>query len=92
MLAIARALMARPKLLMLDEPSQGFAPKVAASILSTLNELKGEISILLVEQNVHMALKSSDYAYLIHGGRIIKEGSSEELSDVEEIRRAYLGI
>ena len=92
MLAIARALMSQPKLLMLDEPSLGLAPKVVGEVFSALKELnESGLSILLVEQNAFLALKSSDYTYVLENGHISLEGKSSELIGDDEIRRKYLG-
>lgn len=92
MLAIARALMARPKLLLLDEPSMGLAPQFVARIFELLQELRAEgATILLVEQNARMALQIADYAYVIASGRLQAEGPATELAASEEIRKAYLG-
>lgn len=92
MLAIARALMSQPKLLMLDEPSLGLAPKVVSEVFSALKELnESGLSILLVEQNAFLALKSSDYTYVLENGHISLEGKSSELIGDDEIRRKYLG-
>jgi len=93
MLAIARALMARPKVLLLDEPSMGLAPIVTSQIyeqIRHLNTVEG-ISILLVEQNAHLALNLAHRGYVIETGRIVMEGESFELSQSNEIQRAYLG-
>lgn len=93
MLAIGRALMSRPKLLMLDEPSLGLAPLIYRKIFDTLKEINFQgITILLVEQNVHMALKLANRAYVIENGRIVMEGESEKLLVDENLRKAYLGI
>ncbi|MBS7641003.1 MAG: ABC transporter ATP-binding protein [Candidatus Bathyarchaeia archaeon] len=93
MLAIGRALMSRPKLLMLDEPSLGLAPVVYRKIFDTLKEINIQgITILLVEQNVHMALKLANRAYVMENGRIVMEGESEKLFVDENLRKAYLGI
>jgi branched-chain amino acid transport system ATP-binding protein len=91
-LAIGRALMARPRLLMLDEPSLGLAPLMVAQVYDILAELKGAgTTILLVEQNARAALKVADRGYVLETGRIILEGSARDLSDDPEVQRAYLG-
>jgi branched-chain amino acid transport system ATP-binding protein len=93
MLAISRALMLRPRLLLLDEPSFGLAPMVVAEIfriLRALNEDEG-VSILLVEQNAKLALALADQAYLLETGRVALAGSSDEIRRDEAVRRAYLG-
>lgn len=93
MLAIARALILRPKLLMLDEPSLGLAPKLAYEVIMLTKQLREEgYTILLVEQNVKLSLKVADRAYVLETGRIVKEGSSAELEKDPVIRAAYLGI
>ena len=93
MLAIGRALMARPELLILDEPSLGLSPLLVQELFSVLRTLNEEgMSILLVEQNVVQALRVSDRAYVLESGRIVMQGSSGELRRSEAVRRAYLGI
>jgi len=94
MLTIARALMTRPKLMMLDEPSQGLAPKLAAEVFETIKRLKEEmaLTILLVEQNVEASLEASDYVYIMHEGLIKAEGPAEEIKKAHDIRETYLGI
>ena len=93
MLAIGRALMSRPDLLMLDEPSLGLAPKLVEQVLGKLIEVNERgTSILLVEQNARMALAISHRAYVLSSGRIVASGSSEELANDERVRNAYLGI
>jgi len=93
MLAIARGLVLRPTLLMLDEPSLGLAPKLVIEVLDFVSKLKGEgYTVLLVEQNVHQALKLCDRAYIIETGRIVKHGTGHELLEDEEVKKAYLGI
>ncbi len=93
MLAIARGLILRPEILMLDEPSLGLAPKLVIMILNLVRRLKEEgYTILLVEQNVYQALKLSDRAYVLETGRIVKSGTGEELLKDEDVKRAYLGL
>jgi branched-chain amino acid transport system ATP-binding protein len=94
MLAIARALMTRPKLIMLDEPSQGLAPIVVEQVMDTLKKLREEleITILLVEQNVLVSYHTADYTYIIENGQVVKEGEPSECIDIQEIRKAYLGV
>jgi branched-chain amino acid transport system ATP-binding protein len=93
MVAIARGLMSDPDILIIDELSLGLAPVVVYQLLSTLKQLKeAGLTILLVEQNVHLALALSDYAYVVAEGRIFTEGLPAELAAKPEIRRAYLGL
>jgi branched-chain amino acid transport system ATP-binding protein len=92
MLAIARALMASPKLLMLDEPSLGLAPKIIGELFETILRLRAEgITILLVEQNAFAALEVSDYAYVLENGVVALEGVASTLIDSDDIRAKYLG-
>lgn len=93
MLAIARALMSRPKLLLLDEPSMGLAPLVVKDILATVATLREEhgTTVLLVEQNATAALKIADRGYVMETGRVVLEGKSAELMRDREVQRAYLG-
>jgi len=92
MLAIARALVSNPSLLILDEPSTGLAPKVVSKIFEKLAKLKEEgLTLLIVEQNVRLALEIADRAYLIENGRIVLSGRSQELMESELIKHAYLG-
>jgi branched-chain amino acid transport system ATP-binding protein len=92
MLAIGRALMSQPRLLLLDEPSLGLAPLVVHTIFESIDEIKSKgTTILLVEQNAHAALKHSDRAYVLETGRIVMEGSSKELAADPRIKEAYLG-
>ncbi|MGB9018024.1 MAG: ABC transporter ATP-binding protein [Pseudolabrys sp.] len=92
MLAIGRALVARPRLLLFDEPSLGLAPKIVSQIFLTLRELKNEgKTILLVEQNARQALRAADDGYVLERGRIIYSGSGEELLNMPEVQRTYLG-
>ncbi len=94
MLTIARALMAKPDLIMLDEPSQGLAPLLVSEVFRTILKMKAEIglTILLVEQNADASLGASDYVYIMHEGTIKAEGMPEEIKGSSEIREAYLGI
>jgi branched-chain amino acid transport system ATP-binding protein len=93
MLVVGRALMARPKLLLLDEPSLGLAPMIVrdiANLITTVNR-EDQVSVILVEQNSRMALKVSKHAYVLETGRVGLSGRSAELMDNDEIRRLYLG-
>ena len=92
MLAIGRALMARPRLLLLDEPSLGLAPRLVKEIFHIISEIRtAGTTVLLVEQNAHMALNIADRAYLLETGRVILSDESAALRQREEVRRAYLG-
>jgi branched-chain amino acid transport system ATP-binding protein len=94
MTAIGRALMARPKLILLDEPSMGLAPQLVEEIfeiIKQLNEKEG-VSFLLAEQNTNMALKYSEYGYVLENGRVVMDGPSEELGENEDIKEFYLGL
>jgi len=93
MLAIGRALMGRPKLLVLDEPSFGLAPLVVEDIFNIMRRINSEqsVSILLIEQNASLALELADRAYLLESGRIVLSGTSQEIRQDDSVRRAYLG-
>jgi branched-chain amino acid transport system ATP-binding protein len=92
MLALARALVARPRLLLLDEPSMGLAPLIVKEVFATVRELRNQgVTIFLVEQNAVAALEISDRAYLLETGEIILEGAACDLSHNPEVKRAYLG-
>lgn len=93
MLALGRALMARPKLLLLDEPSLGLAPVIVENLIHTVKGIKEEgVAILLVEQNAQLALEVANRGYVLEGGKIVLSGSGHELLDNESVKRAYLGI
>ena len=93
MLAIARALMARPKLLMLDEPSMGLAPIIVTSVFEVLRDLAADgMTILLVEQNANLALRLASRGYLLERGNIVAAGSAVELESTDTVRATYLGI
>lgn len=93
MLAIGRALMSRPKLLMLDEPSLGLSPIMRSVVFKKIDEIRMEgVTILLVEQDAYSALKIADKGLVLENGRIVQEGSGESLLKDENVRRAYLGI
>ena len=91
MLAIARALMSEPKLLMLDEPSLGLAPKIVGELFEIIQRLKESITILLIEQNAFAALKIADYAYVLENGKIALEDNAKALLGNDEVRKKYLG-
>lgn len=93
MLAIARGLMARPKLLMLDEPSLGLAPKLVKQVFEVIKQInKEEITVLLVEQNVFHSLSIADRGYVLENGRAVLEGKGKELLNNKHVKKAYLGI
>lgn len=92
MLAVARALMSRPKIIMMDEPSLGLAPLVVKGIFEIIQEInKQGVTVLLIEQNANMALQIADRAYLLENGVIVKSGTGKELHSDDSIRKAYLG-
>ena len=92
MLAIGRALMARPELMLMDEPSMGLAPLLVKEIFDIIKDINSQgTTILLVEQNANMALSIADYAYVIETGEIVLQGNAKELMHSEEVKKAYLG-
>ena len=93
MLALGRAMMARPRLLLLDEPSLGLAPLVVREIFAALERMKDEdgLAVLVVEQNARIALRAAQHAYVLEVGRVVVEGASDELRQNESVRRSYLG-
>lgn len=92
MLAIGRALMARPKLLLLDEPSMGLAPLIVKDIMNTVSALRDSgVTILMVEQNARASLRISDRGYVLETGRVVLQGRSDELMNDNDVKRAYLG-
>ncbi|MBI2891446.1 MAG: ABC transporter ATP-binding protein [Nitrospirae bacterium] len=93
MLALGRAFLRRPKLLLLDEPSLGLSPRVSREVLSTLGRFREEgITVLLVEQNARLALEVADYGYVMEGGRIVLEGTAAELREHPDVQSVYLGV
>ena len=93
MVAVSRALMGNPQLLMMDEPSMGLAPLVIQDIFRTIQKIHDDgVTVLLVEQNANAALKIADRAYVLEIGKLVKQGPAEELANDDSIRRTYLGI
>jgi branched-chain amino acid transport system ATP-binding protein len=94
MVAVARAMMAKPKMLLLDEPSMGLAPQLVSEIFNIVKELNQRegVSILLSEQNTNIALKNADYAYILETGYVKLEGSAASLLNDEKVKELYLGI
>jgi branched-chain amino acid transport system ATP-binding protein len=94
MLAIGRALMAKPKMMLLDEPSMGLAPQLVAEIFAIVDQLNKEerVSILLAEQNAIVALKYADYGYILENGRVVMDGDGPSLRENEDVREFYLGL
>ena len=94
MIAIGRALMARPRMMLLDEPSMGLAPQLVEEIFSIIKKLNEEqgVSVLLAEQNTHMALKFARYGYILENGRVVMEGDAKKLSENEDVKEFYLGL
>ena len=94
MIAVARAMMAKPKMLLLDEPSMGLAPQLVAEIFNIVKELneKEGVSVLLAEQNTNVALRNADYGYIIETGHVMLHGTADELLNDEKVKELYLGI
>ncbi|MGQ9627034.1 MAG: ABC transporter ATP-binding protein [Anaerolineae bacterium] len=93
MLSVGRALMSRPKLLMMDEPSLGLAPILVEQVFGIVERIHKEgRTILLIEQNAHAALQIADYGYILETGRIVLEGPGKELAENDEVRKSYLGV
>ena len=94
MIAVARAMMAKPKMLLLDEPSMGLAPQLVAEIFNIVRELnqKEGVSVLLAEQNTNVALKNSDHGYIIETGKVMLEGPAKSLLNDDKVKELYLGI
>jgi branched-chain amino acid transport system ATP-binding protein len=92
MLTIARALMSHPKLLLLDEPSLGLMPTMVREVFRIIQEIHNEgVTILLVEQNARKALAIADYAYVIETGEIVVEGPAQQVKEMDDVRKSYLG-
>jgi branched-chain amino acid transport system ATP-binding protein len=94
MTAIGRALMARPKMILLDEPSMGLAPQLVEEIFQIVKDLnqKEKVSFLLAEQNTHMALRYADYGYILENGRVVMDGVGKSLAENEDVKEFYLGF
>lgn len=93
MLAIGRALMGRPRILMVDEPSLGLSPKLAEEVLTTLAQVKAEgVGVLLVEQNVALSLEVADRGYVVEHGKVVLSGSAKELLSNQGVQKAYLAL
>src|SRR6059036_4012900 len=93
MVGIGRALMSKPSILVLDEPSFGLAPKLVSEIFDKIRELReGGLTVLMVEQNAYAALRIADFGYVMQNGRVVKSGPPDQLLDLEELRKAYFAI
>jgi len=94
MCAIGRALMSRPKMILLDEPSMGLAPQLVEEIFAIVGELNAKegVSLLLAEQNTRMALKYARYGYVLENGRVVLDGEAKALSENQDVKEFYLGI
>ena len=94
MTAVGRALMAKPSMILLDEPSMGLAPQIVAEIFEIVKDLntKEGVSFLLAEQNTNVALKYADYGYILESGRVVMNGDAKELASNEDVKEFYLGV
>ena len=94
MTAVGRALMANPKMILLDEPSMGLAPQIVAEIFAIVRDLnqKEKVSFLLAEQNTNVALRNADYGYILENGRIVMDGLARDLAENEDVKEFYLGV
>jgi branched-chain amino acid transport system ATP-binding protein len=94
MCAIGRALMSRPKMILLDEPSMGLAPQIVEEIFEIVHSLNGKegVSFLLAEQNTNMALKYARYGYILENGRVVMDGEAQSLRENEDVKEFYLGM
>ncbi len=94
MCAVGRALMSRPKMILLDEPSMGLAPQIVEEIFEIVRDLNGKegVSFLLAEQNTHMALKYARYGYILENGRVVMDGDAKSLAENEDVKEFYLGV
>jgi branched-chain amino acid transport system ATP-binding protein len=94
MLAMGRALMSRPKVLLLDEPSMGLAPQIVEEVFEIVKDLnaKEKVTFLLAEQNTNMALKYADYGYIMESGRVVMDGAASDLANNEDVKEFYLGM
>ena len=94
MTAVGRALMAKPSMILLDEPSMGLAPQIVAEIFEIVRDLntKEGVSFLLAEQNTNVALKYADYGYILESGRVVMNGDARELASNEDVKEFYLGV
>ena len=94
MVAVGRALMAKPSMILLDEPSMGLAPQIVAEIFEIVKDLntKEGVSFLLAEQNTNVALKYADYGYILESGRVVMNGNAKELASNEDVKEFYLGV
>ncbi|HQD64581.1 MAG TPA: ATP-binding cassette domain-containing protein, partial [Casimicrobium huifangae] len=94
MVAVGRALMAKPSMILLDEPSMGLAPQIVAEIFEIVKDLNSKegVSFLLAEQNTNVALKYADYGYILESGRVVMDGAASDLASNEDVKEFYLGI